>query len=428
MTEPVKQEREWETAKQHKVVQLTISWRAALSLVVLLLAPWLLVAMLAGPHLHARWLELTTPIHRPPPEYIEHCKRGPWGDVEFTRIIIGPPETFIPPMLVQLRELRWHFHGYTTNMLEALWARAQLPFADRQALMASANWDAAGAVTLAPSRGFLLGLQPEARAVIYAALAEFDDNIGQANPFAVHERDADRWFVASGLREATIAEVRRLLYRRGSSVVFSDLDIVLPDLPDDREQVLLVKTLSRVSTMLVKLRIKPETDDNALAAYWVKAGRAKDVRPLLESIPEVPGGITVDVAHLMPPLARKLLYTYPLPQSDPREVSHDCHWTSLNFFRDPPDEQFGVPDVARRVIETDYYPIYGSPTYGDMLLFVKPDGHVVHSCVYIADDIVFTKNGPGPRMPWILMSLNDLIAFYPSDPPVKVRACRARNF
>lgn len=36
----------------------------------------------------------------------------------------------------------------------------------------------------------------------------------------------------------------------------------------------------------------------------------------------------------------------------------------------------------------------------------------VHAAVYIADDIVFTKNGNNIRQPWILMRLKNLIAAY----------------
>lgn len=55
-------------------------------------------------------------------------------------------------------------------------------------------------------------------------------------------------------------------------------------LPSEVERVHLLKTLSRQSTLLMKLLVGPETDVGALERYWGKVGRAKDLRPLLESL------------------------------------------------------------------------------------------------------------------------------------------------
>jgi hypothetical protein len=48
----------------------------------------------------------------------------------------------------------------------------------------------------------------------------------------------------------------------------------------------------------------------------------------------------------------------------------------------------------------------------------------VHSCVYLAADLVFTKNGQAPTVPWTLSTLADLLAFYPAHPPLDVRIFR----
>nr|QMS48049.1 hypothetical protein WG33_0248 [uncultured bacterium] len=69
----------------------------------------------------------------------------------------------------------------------------------------------------------------------------------------------------------------------------------------------------------------------------------------------------------------------------------------------------------------------GAPTFGDVLMLVKPGGDIIHSCVFIADNIVFTKNGANPSAPWILMTLDDVVAFYPSDEPLDIQRYRARH-
>jgi hypothetical protein len=134
----------------------------------------------------------------------------------------------------------------------------------------------------------------------------------------------------------------------------------------------------------------------------------------------------LDVAHLLPRLARMLLYTYPLPSSTDGP-KRDCHWTSLNFLNLETDDRFLDQAIVKKTIETDYYVVPGEMTFGDVLLFFKPDNTLVHSCVYIADNIVFTKNGTSFAMPWILMTLPDVQAFYPSDPPLQMFAFRLKR-
>jgi hypothetical protein len=43
---------------------------------------------------------------------------------------------------------------------------------------------------------------------------------------------------------------------------------------------------------------------------------------------------------------------------------------------------------------------------------VDDANQALHSCVHIADDVVFTKNGNNPRMPWKLMHLADVKEVY----------------
>ena len=60
------------------------------------------------------------------------------------------------------------------------------------------------------------------------------------------------------------------------------------------------------------------------------------------------------------------------------------------------------------------------------MLLGDPNGDVIHSCVYIADNIVFTKNGSASSSPWILMDLEDVIAFYSSEKPLDIQRYRRK--
>ena len=199
---------------------------------------------------------------------------------------------------------------------------------------------------------------------------------------------------------------------------FSDTPQAFTRIPGIPERRRLVKVLARQSALLMKLRVTPGTDTAALTAYWAKGGRAKDVAPLLESLGKVPGGATMDVAHLLPPFARKRLNSYPFPPTEPNKPLPDCFWTVMNFFNEPPDDRYHDDAVWRKELELDYTPV-AEATFGDLVFFLRPDGIPLHAAVYIADDVVFTKNGGNLGQPWILMKLEDVLAKYPTVAPLR---------
>ncbi len=361
-------------------------------------------------------------------EFVHQCRPGPWGELQYSRILIEPPDEFIRNVNLEPDELRWVFKGYTRADLSALWQSARLSPAEIAELEAPGALETTSdALVVKPRNPLVLALSNEARTKIYNALAVFVENPDQNEPFRFRADSIDEWFSHSEVPPAIIALVKRMIYIRGNSALFSDHDVVLPMLPTRTAKLALMTTLARKSTLLVKLRVTPTSDLATITQYWGQGPRAKDIGPLLTSISQRPRGITLDIAHLLPRFARGRLFTYPQPSDHPNDVNHDCHWTSLNFFNDPPDERFADADVVRRTLEQEYISVEGKPTFGDIFVFTRPDGTVIHSCVYIADDIVFTKNGSSFAMPWILMSLNDVIAYYPSDKSLTIRAFRRKD-
>ena len=121
---------------------------------------------------------------------------------------------------------------------------------------------------------------------------------------------------------------------------------------------------------------------------------------------------------LLPPLPASLLYTFPTPDNPLKGpvATRDWHWTSLNFFREPPDDRYSDPAYASR-LTLDYRPVPSDPRFGDVVTFSKPNGDILHSAVFIADGIVFTKNAYTPLHPWILSTLADLQEEYSFQMP-----------
>lgn len=353
---------------------------------------------------------------------------GPWGDLYVRRVLIEPPDNLLPPPMLATDTPTWVFRKTTPEQLRTWFETLPLTAAQKAELLSPANWDIqSDLIRIRRSEELVLSLSPEARAKIYTQLAEFADNSEQALPFRFRADVADEWFADSDLSPATIARVKQLLYRRGTSLIFSDLSSVLPHIGTQAERKQLLKTLSRKSTLMVRLRISPDTDIEALESYWGRGQRSRDLTPLLRSHQNRTSAASIDIIHLLPRGPRQLLYTYPLPDEKGRSTFLDCHWTTLNFFNVQPDPRFESIDEVKRAYVEDHYVLTGKPTFGDVVMLMRRDNSVVHSCIFIADDIVYTKNGGQPSAPWILMSLSDVVAFYPSEEPLIVQYYRSKR-
>ncbi len=415
-------------------IAIQLSRRSLWALGALLTAPWLLIALLffsrQSPAPPA-FTESTPATFIPQPASVDAVVAGapgPWGKLEYVRILIEPPEDQINAAQRPVTEVTWSFPGYDRAGLAGLWERAELSPAELAALNDAAVMEITDeGIRLRVRRELALGLQPNTRKVIYTALSAFPENSAQHEPFRFRADAAEEWFRDSGLHEDTIRTVKQLLYRRGTSLLFSDIDLILSQLPSLAERIRLVKTLARKSTLLVRLRLDPDADIDELDRYWGRGPRSKDIRPLLQSLPRAAPGASIDIMHLLPRFARSLLYTYPSP-ADPGTSSYlDCHWTALNFFNAIPDRRFEAIEAVAAAFRNDYHPVTGAPTFGDVIMLANPGGDIFHSCVFIADNIVFTKNGANPSSPWILMTLDDVVAFYPSDEPFDIQLYRAKN-
>ncbi|HVS52029.1 MAG TPA: hypothetical protein VHD62_06705 [Opitutaceae bacterium] len=416
-----------------RVTHLRISRRGLAGLAALVLLPWVFVLWLArerstspSPVLKSTpAATAAAPAPAPGSGWVALAP-GPWGNLQSTRIVIEPPEDYVPTGYIKPDALRWIFKGYSPATLDALWQRAGLSTAQRQVL-AEATKVERGAIAIDPSPEFIIGLTPQARATIYVALAEFPENHSQNEPYRLRADAATEWFAESGLSPEILDLTKRLLYERNGNVFFADDDVVLPRIASTTERVQFIKTLSRKSTQLVQLVVGPDTSAEAIARYWGRGRRSKDIEPLIQSLVRKPGGGAIDIVHLVPRFPRSLLYTYPLASEKPEDAAHDCHWAAFNFFNDIPDERFANIDFVRETLLNRYYPVAGAPTFGDLVVLVRADGTVVHSCVYLAADVVFTKNGAAYSVPWMLGNLDSIVAFYSISSPVEVRRYRLKN-
>ncbi len=392
------------------------------------LLPWSIVLLLLLRN-HAATPPAPPPAKPAPiahaPTAAANARSGPWGQLEFTRIRIEPPEDIVA--VPTLTPPRWNFPRATDAKLEQLWASAGLTPTQRASLARPSHREVtASGISLLPDPQLILDLSPAARLAIYAELASHTENPLHADPFRFRADDVNDWFADSGLPDAIVATIKRLIYVRAGSAAFSDPEVVLPLATDTATRIRLLKTLSRKTALIGHLHLTAKDDGDALARYWGQGRRSKDLAVLLDSIATRPGGGSLDLVHLLPPFARLLLYTFPTPTVDPLAASRDCHWTSFNFYAAQPDDRFTSLEFVKQTLDRDYYPVSGNPTFGDIILLVQNGNQGVHSCVYVADDVVFTKNGSSFSVPWTLARLDQVVDFYSFTAPVQVLRFRRK--
>jgi hypothetical protein len=61
--------------------------------------------------------------------------------------------------------------------------------------------------------------------------------------------------------------------------------------------------------------------------------------------------------------------------------------------------------------------VLADPRYGDIITLVRQDGSIIHSCVFIADNIVYTKNSANFRDPYIFMTMPDMMDTFMAQIP-----------
>lgn len=229
---------------------------------------------------------------------------------------------------------------------------------------------------------------------------------------------------ASGLAPETITAFQRRLSRRGVWSMLSDVRSLTVAVGDDRERQRLAAVITTVESYVVRVGLDGATDVDTLVRYWTRgaADGGQDVRPLLESLARVPGGATVDLLRLLPVFARNHANRYPHPE-DPVESRADCFWTAFNFFAVQPDDVVDDPMAVFDTLRTGFRPVSGPPALGDLIVLLDQRGSPVHAAVYIAEDLVFTKNGRGVLRPWTYMKTQAMVDLYTAlDGPLRVVA------
>jgi hypothetical protein len=351
-----------------------------------------------------------------------------WGELVTRQITVERPEEYIGFETQCVQPVTWTFEHLSpenvrTELLDCGLTSSQ---ANRALALQLATNNSVGTI-IKPDDDLLFSLSPEVRSKLYGGLGRFGSNHYMQYPFYLPGTNVEEWLGDSKISSATFDKLKRLLYPRGGVQGLSDVEPVVRTTSSEDEKFALFKALSRQHALLVQLHVRPDTDLNQVLSYWGRGLQVKDARPFLESLQRLPGGGSANLVFLLPQFARARLYTFPTPPK-PGDPAMDCHWSTMNFFNDPPDNRFCNPDFTVQYLKTNYYAVSRPSLYGDLILVLNDEGNAIHSAVYLADDIVFTKNGNNYSQPWTLLHMKDLAADYSPDGNIKLVFYRNKNW
>jgi hypothetical protein len=328
---------------------------------------------------------------------------------------IDLPDEFVFLPSADLPPVRWCFPGYSKEKVLATLRVVGLPEDEVKRLDVSAKWtDSDGVIAVEPGDPLILSLTPEVRSKLYAILVAFPQNGRQIDPVWFRDGLVDWRLQGSEMAPESTALLKRLLYPQGDNMLlFADFEPAVRSLPNEVERKRFMKTVSRKRAALAHVSLGANADVEKIAQYWGIGGRHKDLLPLLSALHRVEKGTKINVIYLLPPFARDHLYRYAFTSPDDKGVKQDCFWSAMNFFNETPDNRFNDFGYLDEVLRRDYYRIQEPSQLGDLVfLAVGEKKSVIHVAAYVADDLVFTKNGEDFRQPWILMHMADMMESY----------------
>ena len=359
-------------------------------------------------------------------QLVHSCRPGPWGQLEYFYTYLEAPDHIMELVNTPSEKTAWEFPDKDLDEMRRFLSEAGMTeSAIESTFQRSIPFQLGPRYRLYPPPRVVEELAPDCRRTIYGELRRHGGNRNYQSPVIIESGDVREWFSGSGLSPETVTLIERLSYRVGSALVFSDIPILLSRIKNDREERALLKALTRTRSIMVRLKVNPDSDFESLKDYWTVGNRNTDILPILESYANAPGLSRIDLAHLLPPTPRKYLYTFPSPELGIEGVYPDSFWTSLNFFRYLPSDDYHQSGIVTASFKKSYARASKPYRYGDILLLSDRDGgNARHACVFIADDIVYTKNGRSVRTPFMLMKLDDLLARFSSDNQPIVSAWR----
>lgn len=360
---------------------------------------------------------------------LRETRAGPWGRLHYYNVLLAPAGDVLEKLPVPDPHPRWTFAGLSREDLLHAVETTPMPGETRRqlhGLFAAAAPDATGHLTVEPPLELVLSVPSEFRTAVFPhlvgglSITDYVQHIPFPRGFTLEE-----WFDAGSLPDSVRQSLLRLVYPVGDRVMLSDFGALFQLLPTARERLSAHRAALRMPALVVLLERPAPAEAADIARYW-SYGRDKSVRRLVESFAADPGQRFLDIVHLLSPVERELINTYFTPSN--AEPAPSCFWTAFNFGADRPDDRFLVipgtwtehRSLARRELDEKYTRIPAPGRLGDIIAYRrKGAAELEHVCVYLADDLVFTKNGFTFSSPWCISRLAEVDEQYRAAPDME---------
>ena len=351
----------------------------------------------------------------------------PWGRLEISRVFLQAPRSLLEFTEAPDQRTIWSFPGMDWPRVKGFLVNVGLTAEQVEQICAPGLRNVSGSgVALTPSVEFLVGLSPASRQLIYDELGRHEANPDHRRPLLIFG-DFEEWAAGSGLSADHRRLVERLLWKKGDLAAFSDLSALLERAASLHEMTEARRFMTRRHSYLVRVTSPEPALQGAFVDYWAGKGRNPEVIPLLDAVAGAGGRKVVDLPLLLPSLARERLYSFPTLKDAVAGRLPDCHWSSLNFFAVRPEPYYLDSRVSFLELTQGYLALEEPSELGDLICFIDGGGSVLHSCVHLAEDLVFTKNGQSLFAPWVIMRRREVEDIYRPNGAVAVRFLRRKD-
>ncbi|MDP4183148.1 MAG: hypothetical protein Q8942_18920 [Bacillota bacterium] len=345
---------------------------------------------------------------------------GLFGNLKLTSIIIQPTTDFIINQIDHKglydtfrSSKQWVFKNATLEEIQLLFRSAGLDNGKCNQLLLNTSVASNGKEYITtPGDSFFWNLAPEIRAKLYPMIGNYSDNPMYSQPLYFESDTAEEWFYNSGLTNEVKDKLISLTYVANGISYISDVHLILPYLSES-ERIKFLKIAYRTKSMDIMLQINEGQNVSDIAKYWGSLGRISNIESILDELSNKPGGGEINIDELLPSIPQKRVNTYCGAYEYETDYK-DCHWTTINFFNNSADERYyDLPDLTIFINEISKPLKRDSQLkFGDIICIFDKNNELIHSCIYIADNLTYTKNGMGNLNPFVISYLDKTISIY----------------
>lgn len=369
-------------------------------------------------------LSLTSPSVEADP----YCNPGPWGKVKISNVFLEAPESIVRLIPAPSEQTVWRFPEMSfkevTALLDSIVIDADIRTLLREETPLQTNEDETRAF---PSLRVIRSLPLENRQKLYRFLSGFEENPYHYNPIIIDTDEIRDWFPRDRMPEEALSLIEELSVPIENALAFADVPSLLPLANSENEELQMRKALTRSRSMLLSLEMTPDTNWEELTEYWTVGGSFIGAVPFLESLQRTDEDLTVGLTEILPLTPRRYLNSFPVSAEGITGSFPNNYWTTFNFFRITPDPKFLRRNASLQYLRK-YYDVVEKPLkFGDIVALSDPDrDQIAHVCNFVADDIVYTKNGTSLLEPWIFMKIEDLLSRFSIRKPLEIQYWRRK--